>query len=214
MDAEPGRGVRGTLVVFAREPLPGRVKSRLIPALGAEGAVRLYRYLLDLALEVAIGVSGVGLELWCEGAVGEGSHCAELAHRHGLSLHRQPEGDLGRRMETALAQALRHGPCAVLIGSDCPQYTLAYLASAFAALDDAEVVLGPAADGGYVLIGLRRGAPELFRGIPWGTDRVLEATRAALRRLGWTWTELPTLRDLDRPEDLRSFPRLGAEGRG
>ena len=84
----------------------------------------------------------------------------------------------------------------------------AYLTAAFDALEEHDAVLGPAADGGYVLIGLRRPAPELFAGIPWGTDAVLAGTRAALDRLGWTWAELPTLHDLDRPEDLADCPDL------
>lgn len=208
MAAEPSTKALGTLIVFAREPAPGQVKTRLIPALGPEGAARLYRTLLGVAFEAAAGVPGVRRELWCAGAPPDGGVCSELAGRFRMTLRRQPAGDLGERMGGALAEALTRSERAVLIGSDCPEYSPAYLASAFAALDGEEVVLGPAADGGYVLIGLRRMAPELFAGIPWGTDSVLARTRAALRGLGRTWAELPTLRDLDRPEDLKDFPHL------
>ncbi len=198
----------GTLICFAREPASGQVKTRLIPALGPEGATRLYRTLLGVALEAAVGVPRIRRELWCAGGPSDGGICSELAGVYRMTLRSQPAGDLGERMGGALAEALTQSERAVLIGSDCPEYSPAYLASAFAALDGEEVVLGPAADGGYVLIGLRRMAPELFAGIPWGTDRVLARTRAALRGLGWTWAELPTLRDLDRPEDLKDFPHL------
>ncbi len=208
MAAEAPTKALGTLIVFAREPVPGRVKTRLIPALGPEGAARLYRTLLHLGVEAAAGVPGVRRELWCVGAPPDHGVCSGLAERYGLELRHQPAGDVGERMGTALAETLTHSKRAVLIGSDCPEYTPAYLASAFVALDGADVVLGPATDGGYVLIGLRRRAPKLFAGIPWGSDSVLASTRAALRGLGWTWAELATLRDLDRPEDLKDFPHL------
>jgi uncharacterized protein len=198
----------GTLICFAREPVPGQVKTRLIPALGPEGAARLYRTLLGVALEAAAAVPRVHRELWCAGAAPDGGVCGELAGRYDLRLRHQPAGDLGQRMEAALAEALTHDERAVLIGSDCPEYAPDYLASAFAALERADAVLGPAADGGYVLIGLRRLAPELFTDIPWSTELVLARTCAALRGLGWTWAELPTLRDLDEPKDLLDFPGL------
>jgi len=202
----------GTLIVFGREPIPGQVKTRLIPALGAEGAARLYRTMLGLALEAAAAVPGIRRELWCSGAPPLGGVCADLAGRYGLVLRHQPPGDLGERMAAALADSLTHTQSAVLIGSDCPEVGPAYLRAAFAALDADDVVLGPAADGGYCLIGLRRAAPALFAGIPWGTDRVLARTRATLCGLGLHWAELPTLRDLDRPEDLRAFPQLPQPG--
>lgn len=196
----------GTLMVFAREPIPGRVKTRLIPALGAEGAASLYRDLLKLALSAAAAVPDVRRELWCDGAPPRGGVCAGLALEAGMVLRRQGDGDLGARMSLALTEALKRTHGAVLIGSDCPGYHADYLSAALAALTDHDAVLGPAADGGYVLIGLRRPAPSLFTGIPWGTDAVLEQTRAALTCLGWTWAELPTLSDLDRPEDLAQLP--------
>lgn len=198
----------GGLLVFAREPIPGQVKTRLIPALGASGAALLYRALLERAVNAAIGVPGVAVELWCAGAPPGGGVCAELARRHGLELCHQGAGDLGQRMARALAEALTRSERAVLIGSDCPGYHASYLTATFAALGGQDAVLGPAADGGYVLIGLRRPAPDLFADIPWGTDAVLAATRAALARLGWTWAELPGLQDIDRPEDMAACADL------
>jgi rSAM/selenodomain-associated transferase 1 len=217
-----------TLILFAREPVPGRVKTRLIPALGAAGAARLYARLLGLALAAGRGCACARRQLWCAGVTdqdadagcgrdvhGRGdanSLCARLAAAHGFSFHRQPEGDLGARMATALDAALVDTDRAVLIGSDCTDYSPDYLDTAFAALNDHDAVLGPAADGGYVLIGLRRPAPGLFTAIAWGSASVLAETRAALREAGLTWFELPTLRDLDRPEDLGHCPDLRDHG--
>jgi len=209
MGADP---LRGTLIVFAREPIAGRVKTRLIPALGAEGAARLYRTLLGIALDAAQQVPGVGRELWYAGSPFEGGVCTELAGRYRMALRQQPAGNLGMRMAAALSDALARSGRAVLIGSDCPEYSPQFLTAAFSALDEVDAVLGPAADGGYVLVGLRRMAAGLFADIPWGDERVLTRTRSVLRRLGWTWTELPTLRDLDRPEDLGPFAELLHDG--
>jgi uncharacterized protein len=203
-EATPG----GTLILFAREPVAGQVKTRLIPALGGEGAAQLYRRLLGIALRAGAATPGVRRRLWCTGMPADGGECARLAAAHGFTWHPQPEGDLGARMAAALAEALVTADRAVLIGSDCPDYNADYLSAAFAALDDHDAVLGPAADGGYVLIGLRRPAPALFADIHWSTCAVLAETRTALRRIGLTWTELPTLRDLDRPEDLADFGHL------
>ena len=206
MTAEPSPC--GTLILFAREPIAGQVKTRLIPALGAEGAARLYRRLLGLALRAGAATPCARRQLWCTGMPPDGGDCARLAATHGFTWHPQPEGDLGARMAAALAEALASADRAVLIGSDCPDYTPDYLSAAFAALSDHDAVLGPAADGGYVLIGLRRPAPALFTGIHWSRASVLAETRAALRGRGLTWVELPTLRDLDRPEDLAGVSHL------
>ncbi|MFZ0790141.1 MAG: TIGR04282 family arsenosugar biosynthesis glycosyltransferase [Chromatiaceae bacterium] len=214
--------MNGTLIIFAREPVPGEVKTRLIPALGAPGAARLYRILLERALSAAAAVPLVRLELWCAGTGASQGICADLARRFGMRLRLQPQGDLGARMALAFTKALSPGPDsasvpgpAVLIGSDCPGYHGAYIARAFEALSagdgGCDVVLGPATDGGYVLIGLRRPAPSLFTDMPWGTDRVLKRTRATLSELRLRWLELPPLADIDRPEDLAAYPDL-AEG--
>jgi len=214
--------MNGTLIIFAREPAPGEVKTRLIPALGAQGAARLYRILLERALSAAASVPLVRLELWCTGPGASEGICADLARRFGMRLRVQPQGDLGARMALALTEALTPGPDAgsvpgpaVLIGSDCPGYDGAYIARAFETLSPGDggcdAVLGPATDGGYVLIGLRRTVPPLFTHMPWGTDRVLTRTRATLSELRLRWLELPPLADIDRPEDLAAYPDL-AEG--
>ncbi len=190
------------LLVFAREPVPGRVKTRLIPALGAAGAAELYRRLLAHSLVTAGALQAVRVQLWCDNG-GEG--CRALAQHFGATLFQQRGRDLGERMHRALSTPPPGAP-SVLIGSDCPGYTPAYLRSAFAALRELDAVLGPALDGGYVLIGVRRSHVRLFEDIEWGGSAVLQTTRERLRELGWRWLELPALGDVDCPEDLGTVP--------
>ncbi len=129
MTAETPPG--GALIVFAREPVPGQVKTRLIPALGAAGTTRLYRHLLDIALRAAGATPAASRRLWCAGAPPAGGHCARLAHQHGLTWRHQPAGDLGARMAAALTATLAESDRAVLIGSDCPDYSPDYLTAAW-----------------------------------------------------------------------------------
>jgi rSAM/selenodomain-associated transferase 1 len=133
---------------------------------------------------------------------------AEMAARFGMSIHAQCGGDLGSRMHAAFAATVRTADSVVLIGSDCPEYDPPYLDAAFRALEQHDAVLGPAADGGYVLIGLRKPDPHLFHDVPWGTDKVLAATRRQLHHLQWSFMELPIKYDVDEPEDLLRFPHL------
>jgi hypothetical protein len=201
-------GAARRLLVFARAPVPGLVKTRLIPALGAAAAAALYGRLLERTLATACVVAPGQVELWCTPDTGAPAFAA-AAERWGVSLHPQPPGDLGVRMHTALAAALDRGARALLVGCDCPALTADDLEQAFAALDADDVVLGPAADGGYVLVGARRLSPLLFMGIDWGGPRVLRQTRARLVALGWRWHELRTLWDVDRPEDLARLAEVG-----
>lgn len=190
------------LLVFARAPVAGHAKTRLIPALGAEGAARLHARLVRRALEVATA-SGVGpVELWC---APDCSHAflQRCEQRHGCELRTQPDGDLGARMRAALERGLP----AVLIGSDAPGLSTDALRSAADTLlrgDDC--VLVPALDGGYALIGLAVPAPGLFEGIAWGGPDVLEQTRRRCRERGLRCAELLPCADIDRPEDLAHCP--------
>jgi len=196
-------------LVFGRVPEPGRVKTRLIPALGAAAAAALYQRLLYDTLTTAAGMTDVRVEFWCDATDEEWPRGRKLAERFGVSGHRQLGADLGARMYHALGAELTTPPHpAVLIGSDCPGYDRAFLNQAFLVLADEDVVLGPALDGGYALIGVKWPAARLFSDIPWSTGAVLRLTRARLRALGWSWSELTPLRDIDRPEDLASFPNL------
>jgi uncharacterized protein len=190
------------LLVFARAPVAGQAKTRLIPALGAQGAARLHGRLVRRALEAA-SASGAGpVELWC---TPDCSHAflQDCARAFDCSLQPQPTGDLGRRMRVALETGLP----AVLLGSDAPGLTGATVGAAAAALAQGnDCVLVPALDGGYVLIGLAVPAPRLFEGIGWGGSGVLEQTRRRAGQLGLRLAELPPCPDIDRPEDLVHCP--------
>ncbi len=191
------------LILFTRWPQPGRAKTRLIPALGPAGAAEVQRRLTEGTLARALEFvqrHPTRLELR-----GEGADPAAFRRWLGLAplIRPQDSGDLGRRMDLALTRALAEGEeRAVLIGSDCPGLTPEILAMSLAALADHDLVLGPAQDGGYYLVGLRRPAPEIFRGIAWGSDRVLRQTLNRASELGLRVALLPELADLDRPEDL------------
>jgi rSAM/selenodomain-associated transferase 1 len=189
------------VMVFARAPVPGQCKTRLIPVLGEQGAAALHEKLVRRALDAACAALPAALELWC---TPDATHpfFAACARDYPIALERQGEGSLGERMQRAIAQALRKHGRAIIIGSDIPGLDTAYLVSAAAALDRAPAVFGPAEDGGYVLVGLRCDTPALFEGMAWGGPQVMAQTRAQLARLGMQAIELATLRDLDRPEDL------------
>jgi rSAM/selenodomain-associated transferase 1 len=196
------------VAVLAKAPHPGAVKSRLAARIGASAAAalhaRLVRRTLSTAAQAAIGP----VELWCAPSAEE-AFFQEMDREFGANRFTQSTGDLGERMSQAVAQALGRASCVVLIGTDCPDLTPADLREASAALAaGADVVLGPAEDGGYHLIGLRCNEPRVFEGIAWSTDGVLAQTRERLAALGLHWHELPERWDLDRPED---YDRLLAD---
>ena len=171
------------MLVFSRAPVPGRVKTRLVPRLGEWRAARLHARLTRHALRIA-----------------SAARCGPV------ELHdsaKQRGADLGERMHRALAGALRRHRGAIVIGSDCPALRPCDLARAARWLaGGCDVVLAPAEDGGYVLIGARRISPRLFSGIAWGGPEVYEATVRKLDALGYRWRALRRLWDVDRPEDL------------
>jgi rSAM/selenodomain-associated transferase 2/rSAM/selenodomain-associated transferase 1 len=190
----------------------GRVKTRLIPALGAEGAAAVHRRLVLRTLRTAAEFcarEAVDLELRFDGT-------GEEALRHwlgdGWHLRAQCEGDLGARMADAFAAAFAEGArAAAIIGSDSPGLAPAHLAAAFEALAHAPAVFGPAVDGGYYLVGLARSMPALFRGVPWGTGTVLADSLRILEREGVARPALlDPLEDVDRPDDLAAWHRLDA----
>jgi rSAM/selenodomain-associated transferase 1 len=200
------------VMVFAKAPTPGRVKTRLVPILGEQGAAELQRQLAERTLCTALAAGLGPVELWCAPTT-EDAFFAACAKQHGLGLRAQGDGDLGTRMGRALESALAEGSPGLLIGSDCPVLTPAYLREAAAALTSGnDAVFGPAEDGGYVLIGLaRKPSAQLFEGMDWGTATVMQETRARLTRLNWRWCELALLWDVDRPEDVLRLARLRAE---
>jgi uncharacterized protein len=189
--------------VFARAPIPGQTKTRLIPELGAEGAAALAAQMLRHALRVAVQ-SGLGpVTLW---AAGDAAHplLRQFAQEAGVPVRPQAEGDLGARMRHALAAMQPPGcPRSLVIGSDAPALEADHLRSAAEALRRHDVALLPAEDGGYVLIGCR-GAPAAtpFTDVDWGTEQVLRQTRDRCTAAGLTLWEGEVLWDVDRPEDV------------
>ena len=199
------RSVASQLVVLARWPAPGRCKRRLASSLGAEAAARVQARLTGHTLAVARQLArhlGIELVLAVDGLAPRAAR--RLGDQLGVGrIVLQGGGGLGARMQRQFQRAAKErARRVVLIGSDLPQLERADLVSAFAALDHQEAVLGPACDGGYWLIGLRRPEPALMEGIAWGSEQVLEQTLAALARRGLKPALLPWRRDLDRGEDL------------
>jgi len=193
------------VLVFARTPVPGQVKTRLIPAIGAERAANLHRAMLWRTVATATAAAIGPVALWCS-PVAEHPLIDELQREFGLDVGVQQGVDLGERMHRAL-QTCPAG--AVLVGSDCPFLEEQDLQMAAGILRDGDdAAIGPAEDGGYYLIGVRDSDMSVFSGIPWGTDGVLAATRQNFRDLGWRWREIATRRDVDRPEDLAAVGEL------
>lgn len=197
------------VIVFARAPVAGRVKTRLAAAIGARAAARLHAQLVRRAVRTALA-SGVGpVELHCAPHTRH-PFFAQLAARSGIALRAQRGGDLGERMHRALARALRGTSFALLVGSDCPALRAADLRRALRALRaGADAVFAPAVDGGYALVGLRHSVPRLFAGIAWGGAEVMCETRARISALGWSSRELRRVWDVDRPEDFARLRRSG-----
>jgi rSAM/selenodomain-associated transferase 1 len=190
------------VAVLAKAPVPGLAKTRLIPALGAEGAARLQRRFTREALRCAQQAVLGPVTLWCAPDAGHRFFRA-LQRTTGVRCLAQPAGDLGGRMHAAFRLQGAGAPL-LLIGTDCPVLRPAHLRQAARALvDGADAVFAPAEDGGYVLVGLRRPQPALFAAMPWSTGRVMDETRARARAQGLRVAELETLWDVDEPRDLQ-----------
>jgi uncharacterized protein len=190
------------LIIFTRYPRPGQAKTRLIPALGPAGAARLQIAMTQHSLLQARGLKRPIAIYYTNGKA------RELRDWLGedLAYFTQADGDLGAKMLGAFCDTLAEGTGAVIIGTDCPSIDTQLLAQAFQRLETADLVLGPALDGGYYLIGLRRAIPALFENIAWSTDQVLSQTLAIANRLNLSIHLLPELPDIDRPEDLQYLP--------
>src|SRR5712692_1298246 len=195
------------VIVLARAPQPGKAKTRLIPALGKAGAAALHRRLVVHCLRAAADARIGPVELWCTPDTSD-PFFRECQRSLRVSLYAQGGGDLGARMQHAFESAFARSRHAILVGSDIPALSVKYLRDADRALVQGDdVVIGPAEDGGYALMGLSRCDPELFRDIPWGGPKVLPETRRRITALGWRLSELPALWDVDRPEDLERLPQ-------
>ncbi|WP_366931501.1 TIGR04282 family arsenosugar biosynthesis glycosyltransferase [Thiocapsa sp.] len=199
------------ILIFAKAPIPGQVKTRLIPTLGPAGAAELARDLLERLVRRLAGARLAPVELWCSPDPGHPLF-RDLSESAGVALRTQRGEDLGERLSAAAEDALGRAEAVLLVGADIPELDADYCASALSALADFDAVLGPAEDGGYVLLGLKAPAPELFTDMPWGGERVAAITRGRIASLGLRCSERATLWDLDRPEDLLRYRRIDALG--
>lgn len=188
------------ILIFAKAPVPGKVKTRLIPALGAEGAARLAVKMLHRTAGQALASEVGAVELCADPAPDDEAWKGRIPLD--LIPTAQGSGDLGPRLARAAQRVVAAGERVLLVGTDCPELDRRRLAAAAAALDDHGAVIHPAQDGGYVLLGLRRFDPSLFDGIAWSTGAVAAQTIARIEALGWSLQLGETLRDIDEPADL------------
>ena len=193
------------LIIFTRYPEPGKAKTRLIPALGAAGAVALHRQMAGHTMSQAklLQVDDVDIDVQFAGG-----DRAQMQDWLGSDLHYHPQigGDLGDRITHAFQLAFDRGAkFVVTIGTDCPDLDASLLTSAFQKLIAHDLVIGAATDGGYYLIGLRRPIPDLFQNITWSTAAVYQQTIAIAEKLKLSIANLPMLSDIDRPEDLEKL---------
>lgn len=198
------------IVMFAKLPRLGRVKTRLQPALSAEQALDIYQKLLHHSLNTLLTTDLCPVELWFDEQPDK-LLASQLQERYGpIEIRVQHGDDLGQRMQHAVQTVLRRATKIVLVGADCPAIDQDYLATAFTKLSHSiSVVLGPAVDGGYVLLAAQMADLPIFDGVEWGGERVLQQTRQRLQQQGIAWFELPELIDIDRPEDLAAARSYG-----
>jgi len=184
-----------TFAVMAKAPIPGVAKTRLIPALGADGAARLQARFIAATVETALAAGAV--TLW---AAPDDRHAIFQQFAARARVAPQSDGDLGARMLAAAAAP--DGPV-VIVGTDCPALTAAHLRTAAELLrEGVDVVINPTDDGGYALIGLNRPQAGLFTDMTWSTPTVMAETRRRLARLNLSWREPARLWDVDTPDDL------------
>ncbi|MEH1780190.1 MAG: TIGR04282 family arsenosugar biosynthesis glycosyltransferase [Nostoc sp.] len=191
------------LIIFTRYPEPGKTKTRLIPVLGIVGAANLQRQMSEYTIfQVQELQKAIDISMEVRFAGGDSQLMEDWL---GLDLvyRSQSKGDLGLRMARSLFEAFQSGmEQVIIIGTDCPGVNAQILATAFEKLDAFDLVLGPAIDGGYYLIGLRQPIPELFVNIDWGTNGVFQKTVDIAQKLNLSYVNLSPLADVDRPEDL------------
>lgn len=205
--APPSRA-RRTIIIFARAPRLGEVKTRLAAEMGNEAALEVYRELAEIAFSSVARAAADRAVVACTPDTCLDQLRAWTAKTSGVVMHCVPQGsgDLGERLTRAIDDGFYHGANAVIvIGTDCPALTSSVLNGAFAVLDHADVVIGPAYDGGYYLIGLRAPHVELFAGLPWSTPDVLAMTIEAARRGALSVRLLPPLADIDTAADWRAW---------
>ena len=193
------------IVIIAKAPIAGFCKTRLIPALGEQGATELAQRMLVRTVTSALA-AGLGTVELCVTPGLQTFDWQGLGLPDGLVWSEQGEGDLGARMGRAAQRVTSAGEAILLIGTDCPELDSGLLQHAATALQDHDASLVPTADGGYALLGLKRFDPTLFDAMPWSTDAVGAETQRRVEQLDWRLHTLPTLHDIDEPQDLPWLP--------
>lgn len=193
------------IIIFAKAPLPGFAKTRLIPALGQDGAAKLARRMLHETLSSAVDAMVGTVELCVTPDIASPAWVG-VDIPEGVEVSAQGEGDLGARLARAAQRGLEYGEPVILIGTDCIEMSVALLRSAAAAFKHKNAVIHPAVDGGYVLLGLARFHPLLFENMAWSTDKVVAETIGRIGKLGWSLEVGAPLHDIDEPDDLRRIP--------
>ena len=188
------------ILIFAKAPVPGRVKTRLIPALGAEGAARLAAEMLERTAREALESHVGAVELCADPSPDDPQWAGHWPQ--GVELTAQGEGDLGERLARAARRVLDGGEKVILIGTDSSDLDRVHLREAASALEGFDAVIHPTLDGGYALLALARFDASLFAEIPWSTDAVARTTVERIRPLGWSLRVGAPLRDIDEPADL------------
>lgn len=214
MNAE--QASRVGVAILAKAPIAGFAKTRLIPRLGPQGAALLQRWLLQRTVDTAMQAAIGPVSLWCAPDV-DHPEFARFGTAGAIALRPQPAGDLGERMHAAIAESPTVAGTLV-IGTDCPLLTPELLRQAAASLFEHDAAVVPAEDGGYVLIGMRRAARQVFERVAWSSAEVMAQTRERLTELNWRCAEFSPLWDVDRDADFARlaelFPELQTLGSG
>ena len=193
------------LIIFSKAPISGYVKTRLIPTLGTDKATQLHQYMLEQTIAMSSTLNNINCELHC---APDTSHqfFTILANKYNIKLVPQQNGDLGNRMSVALKESLINHKKCILIGTDCPEIDHNYIHQAFKKLDCVDVIIGPAKDGGYVLIGTKSHDDRLFHNINWSTSEVLKQTLQNIHHLNLKYNKMTALLDIDNGDDLDHLP--------
>ncbi len=201
---------RSRILIFCKSPILGTVKTRMQPFLTKEQSVELHKNLVIKTIELALKSNLSPVELWCSP---DFSHdfFLDILEKYPVTLHKQMGFDLGQKMAFAITAALDKMDSAILIGTDCPSFVSADFEEALDLMhNQADIVISPAEDGGYTLIGMNCLSPETFENIEWGTDTVFEKTLNNISFMDRRLAILDTQWDIDRPEDLERFNKLSS----
>jgi uncharacterized protein len=199
---------QGALLIFAKAPVAGQVKTRLIPDIGQEKALILYKEFLSRTLNTTAETGFSEIQLWISGNINN-EYFVNLKNKDRFNLFQQTGEDLGQRMFNAFESVLNKYSYAVLIGSDCPELLSSDIDAAGYYLENGkDLVLGPATDGGYYLIGLKKNNSMLFSGIEWGKENVFSETYACAKKMNLEVGLLPERSDVDVVSDLSAYIKM------